>query len=84
MNFVKYQQSVEYQKSKGKNVNRLWQKLSNMSINSRVVLEKKKRIITSEISFILSFIIYLAMTGEETIEWLDVNYSFQLKLALKN
>ena len=79
MNFVKYQQSVEYQKSKGKNVNRLWQKLSNMSINSRVVLEKKKRI-----SCILSFIIYLAMTGEETIEWLDVNYSFQLKLALKN
>ena len=53
MNFVEYQQSVQYQKSKGKNVNKLWQKLSNMSINSRVVLEKKKRIITSEISFIL-------------------------------
>ena len=47
MNFVEYQQCVQYQKSKGKNVNK------HMSINSRVVLEKKKRIITSEISFIL-------------------------------
>ena len=53
MNFVEYQQSVEYQKSKGKNVNKLRQKLSNMLINSRVVLEKRKRIITSEISAIL-------------------------------
>ena len=53
MNFVEYQQTVEYQKSKGKNVNKMWQKLSNMSINSRVVLEKRKRIITSEISSIL-------------------------------
>ena len=43
---------VEYQKSKGKNFYKLWQ-LSNMSINPRLVWEKKKRIITSEISSIL-------------------------------
>ena len=36
--------SVEYQKSKGKNVNQLWQKLSNTSINTRLVWEKKQNI----------------------------------------
>ena len=36
--------SVEYQKSKGKNVNKLWQKLSNTSINTRLVWEKKQNI----------------------------------------
>ena len=34
MNFVEYQKSVKYQKRKGKNVNKPWQKLSNMSINT--------------------------------------------------
>ena len=34
MNFVEYQQSLEYEKSKGKNVNKLWQKLSKMSVNT--------------------------------------------------
>ena len=53
MNFVEYKKLVEYQKSKNKNVNKLWQKRSNMSINNRLVSEKKKRIITSEISSIL-------------------------------
>ena len=42
--------------SKGKNVNKLWQKLSNMSINigldlkARLVWEKKKHVTISEIS----------------------------------
>ena len=34
MNFVEYQTFVEYQKLKSKNVNKLWQKLSIMSINT--------------------------------------------------
>ena len=49
MNSVEHRKYVEYQKWKGKNVNKLWQKLSNMSINTRLVWEKKKRIITSQI-----------------------------------
>ena len=58
MNLAEYQKFVEYQKSKGKNANKVWQKLSYMSINivldlkARLVWEKKKRIITSEISSI--------------------------------
>ena len=47
MNFAEYQKSVEYQKSKGRNVSKLCPKLSNMSINTgldlktRLVCEKK-------------------------------------------
>ena len=44
---------VEYQNSKGKNVNQLWLKLSNMSTNTRLVREKKKRRVTSQISSVL-------------------------------
>ena len=53
------QKSGEYQKSKGKDVNKLYQKLSNMSINTglvlktRLVWEKKKCVVASEISSIL-------------------------------
>ena len=53
MNSVEQRNYVEYQKSKGKNVDELWEKLSNMSINTRLVSEKKKRIITSQVSSIL-------------------------------
>ena len=58
MNLAEYQKFVEYQKSKDKNANKVWQKLSYMSINivldlkARLAWEKKKRIITSEISTI--------------------------------
>ena len=34
MNFVEYQQCIKHQKSKGENVNKLWQQLWNMSINT--------------------------------------------------
>ena len=44
---------VEYQNSKCKNVNKLWIKLSNMSTNTRLVWEKKERIIISQISSVL-------------------------------
>ena len=37
MDLVKYKKSVEYQQSKGKNVNKQWKKISNMSINTRLV-----------------------------------------------
>ena len=37
MNSVEHRKSVEYQELKDKNVNKLWQKLSNMSINTRLV-----------------------------------------------
>ena len=53
------QKSGKYQKSKGKDVNKLYQKLSNMSINTGLVLKtrlvwaKKKCIVASEISSIL-------------------------------
>ena len=53
------QKSGEYQKSKGKDVNKLYQKLSNMSINTGLVLKtrlvwaKKKCIVAIEISSIL-------------------------------
>ena len=39
VNFVEYQKSLEYQKSKGKNVNKLLQKLCNMS---KVSLREKE------------------------------------------
>ena len=48
MNFVEYQKSVVYQKSKDKKCEKLCQKLSNMSINNgldlktTLVWEKKK------------------------------------------
>ena len=51
MNSVEHPKYVQYQKSKGKNVNKLWPELSNMSINTRLVWGKKKRIITSQISY---------------------------------
>ena len=35
------QKSGEYQKSKGKDVNKLYQKLSNMSINTGLVLKTR-------------------------------------------
>ena len=47
MNFVEQRKYVDYQKPNDKNVDKLWQKISNMSINTRLVSEKKKRIITS-------------------------------------
>ena len=59
MNFVEYQKSVVYQKSKDKKCKKLCQKLSNTSINNgldlktTLVWEKKKRIIASKISSIL-------------------------------
>ena len=37
MNSAEHGKYAEYQKSKGKNVNKLWQKLSNMSLNTRLV-----------------------------------------------
>ena len=42
MNFVEYQKFVKYQKTKGKNVNKVSQKQSNMSINTlgQLVCEK--------------------------------------------
>ena len=53
MNSVEHRKYVEYQKSKVKNVNKLLLKLSNVSINTKLVWEEKKRIITSQISSIL-------------------------------
>ena len=53
MNSVEHRKYVEYQKSKGKNVNRPWQKLSNITINTRLIWEKKKYVIVSQISSIL-------------------------------
>ena len=43
MNLAEYQKIVEYQKSKGKNANKVWQKLSFMSIN--IVLDLKARLV---------------------------------------
>ena len=37
MDLLKYKKSVEYQQSKGKNVNKQWENVSNMSINTRLV-----------------------------------------------
>ena len=53
MNFVEQRKYGDYQKSNDKNADKLWQKISNMSINTRLVSEKKKRIITSQVSSIL-------------------------------